>query len=225
MTPTRATPTYATPTRATPVAALLAALVLLLAAVLAGPASADLTVNGDAAAWREVTAAYQKLGALSGYRMKTAMPQGSMVVEVVPATGAMHSTMQMQNGGAEFIVVGGQSRMRTTASGSPSGWRCVNAPQIPRMSDPTAFQGTVDVARAPDAAIDGEPMHVYVYTVQGAGGGQMGGAAIKNTLYVGAANSLPRRVVLATPRGDQAIDYYDYGAAIQITLPPCASGS
>jgi hypothetical protein len=31
-------------------------------------------------------------------------------------------------------------------------------------------------------------------------------------------------VVLATPRGDQALDYYDYGASIQITLPPCAGG-
>jgi hypothetical protein len=97
---------------------------------------------------------------------------------------------------------------------------------MPRLSDPTAFQGTVDIARAPDAAIDGQPMRVYLYTMQGAAGGSMGGAAgVKTTLYVGSDNGLPRRVVLATARGDQALDYYDYGAAIQITLPPCAPGS
>jgi len=213
------------PFRATSATAILSALALCLVAGLAGPASAELTVKGDAAAWREVVAAYGKLNTLSGYRMKTTMPQGSMVMEVAPGSGAMHSTVQSPNGDAEFIVVGGQSRMRTTMQGAPPGWRCVNIPRMPRLGDPTAFQGTVDVARAPDAAIDGQPMHVYAYTMQGSGG-QMGGAGgIKATLYVGSDNGLPRRVVLATPRGDQALDYYDYGAAIQITLPPCAPGS
>lgn len=205
-------------------ATLLTAAVVSLAAAFAAPASADLTVKGDTAAWGEVVAAYHKLGALSAYRMKTAMAQGTMVVEVVPAASAMHSTMRTQSGDAEFIVVGGQSRVRTTMAGSPSGWRCENVPQMPRLSDPSAFQGTVDIARAPDAVVDGEPAHVYVYTLQGAGG-LMGGGGIKNTLYVAAGSGLPRRVVLGLPRGDQAIDYYDYGAAIQITLPPCAAGS
>jgi hypothetical protein len=214
------------PIRARPLAATLIAVALCLVTGLAGPASADLTVKGDAAAWREVVAAYGKLNGLAGYRMKTTMPQGSMVMEVAPGSGAMHSTMQSQNGDAEVIVVGGQSRMRTTMSGAPSGWRCVNLPQMPRLSDPTAFQGTVDIARAPDAAIDGQPMRVYLYTLQGAAGGPMGGAAgVKTTLYIGSDNGLPRRVVLAMPRGDQALDYYDYGAPIQITLPPCAPGS
>jgi hypothetical protein len=214
------------PIRATSISAILTALALCLVTGLAGPASADLTVKGDAAAWREVVAAYGKLTGLSGYRIRTAMAQGSMVVEVAPASGAMHSTMQTPNGDAEFVVVGGQSRMRMTMQGAPAGWRCVSVPQMPRLSDPTAFQGTVDIARAPDAAIDGQPMHVYVYTMQGAAGGPMAAAGdVKTTLYVGSDNGLPRRVVLATTRGDQALDYYDYGAAIQITLPPCAAGS
>ncbi len=210
------------PVRTAPIAALFTALVLCLAAAL--PASADLTVKGDAAAWREVVAAYQKLSALPGYRFRTTVPQGSMIVEVAPADKAMHSTMQSANGGAEFIVVGGQSRMRMTAAGAPPGWRCVNVPKMPNMSDPTAFQGTVDVARAPDAAIDGQPMHVYVYTIESSAGGPTAAAGpAKPTLYVGSDNGLPRRVVVATSRGDQALDYYDYGAAIQITLPPCSS--
>lgn len=212
-----------TPGRASSLTAFLTALTLCLVAGLARPASADLTVKGDASAWREVVAAYGKLNGLSGYRMRTTMPQGSMVVEAVPGNGAMHSTMQSPNGEMEIVVVGGQSRMRTTAQGAPAGWRCVNIPQMPRLSDPTAFQGTVDIARAPDAAIDGQPMRVYIYTMEGSAGGPMSGAgSFKTTLYVGSDNGLPRRVVLATPRGDQALDYYDYGASIQITLPPCA---
>lgn len=212
------------PVRTTPIAALFTALVLCV--VAAFPAAAELTVKGDAVAWREVVAAYQKLGALPGYRIRTTMPQGSMIVEVAPADKAMHSTVESSSGGAEFIIVGGQSRMRITASGAPAGWRCVNLPQMPNMSDPSAVQGAVDVARAPDAAIDGQPMHVYLYTIESSGGGPMAAAGpVKTTLYVGSDNGLPRRVVVATTRGDQALDYYDYGAAIQITLPPCAPGS
>lgn len=212
------------PVRTTPIPALFATLVLCL--VAAFPASAELTVKGDAAAWREVVAAYQKLSAMPGYRIRTTMPQGSMVVEVAPADKAMHSTVESASGGAEFIIVGGQSRMRITASGAPAGWRCVNVPQMPNLSDPSAFQGTVDVTRAPDAAIDGQPMHVYLYTIESSGAGPMAAAGpVKTTLYVGNSNGLPRRVVVATARGDQALDYYDYGAAIQITLPPCAPGS
>ncbi|HKX19871.1 MAG TPA: hypothetical protein VJT33_17855 [bacterium] len=212
------------PLRASPIAALFATLVLCLVTAL--PASADLTVKGDAAAWREVVAAYQKLSALPGYRMRTTMPQGSMVVEVAPAGKAMHSTVESSSGGAEFIIVGGQSRMRITAAGAPAGWRCMNVPRMPNVSDPTAIQGTVDVARAPDAAIDGQPMHVYLYTIESSAGGAMAAAGpVKTTLYVGSDNGLPRRVAVATTRGDQALDYYDYGAAIQITLPPCAPGS
>ena len=214
----------ALPVRTTPIAALFTTLVLCV--VAAFPAAAELTVKGDAAAWREVVAAYQKLGALPGYRIRTTMPQGSMIVEVAPADKAMHSTMESSSGGAEFIIVGGQSRMRVTASGAPAGWRCVNLPQMPNMSDPSAVQGAVDVARAPDAAIDGQPMHVYLYTIESSGGGSMAAAGpVKTTLYVGSGNGLPRRVVVATTRGDQSLDYYDYGAAIQITLPPCAPGS
>jgi hypothetical protein len=205
--------------------AALAALTLLIVDAFTVPASAELNVKGDTAAWREVIAAYGKLSALSGYRIKGAMAQGSMVVDVAPASKAMHSTIQSPNGGAEVIVVGAESRYRTTVQGAPTGWRCMSVPRTPRLDDPTAFQGTVDISRAPDAAIDGAPMHVYVYTMQGTPGTAMTAAdGVKTTLYVGSENGLPRRIVLTTPRGDQAIDYYDYGAAVQITLPPCSDG-
>lgn len=195
---------------------------LALAAGLAGPASADLTVRGDAAAWREVVAAYGKLNTLSGYRMKMAMPgAGTMVIEVTSGGTAMHSMMQGQGGEMETVRVGDQMRVRMNMPGAPPGWRCQGVPPMPRLSDPTVFQGTVDVARGPDAAIDGQPMHVYVYALQASAGGPPGG--VKTTLSVGAGNGLPRRAAVAMPGGDQAIEYYDYGAPIEITLPPCGS--
>src|SRR5215470_5611755 len=183
------------------------------AACLAGPASADVTVKGDQAAWREVTAAYAKLNALPGYRIKTEVPGGgTLVMEMVPANRGMHSVAHTPNGDLEMIALGDQTRLRGTAPGAPAGWQCTGVPSVPKF-DPTAIQGTVDVARAPDAAIDGRPMHVYVYTAQASGGGMGLSGEIKTTLYVGVENGLPRRAVVGASRGDQAIDFYDYGAA------------
>src|SRR5215470_4930328 len=117
------------------------------AACLAGPASADVTVKGDAAAWREVTAAYAKLNALPGYRIKTEVPGGgTLVVEIVPATRAMHSVAHTPSGDVEMIAVGDQTRFRGTMPGAPAGWQCAGVPSVPRLTDPTAIQGTVDVA-------------------------------------------------------------------------------
>lgn len=208
-------------------AALIAWLVLAGTAGPTPPASADVTVTGDTAAWQEVIAAYRKLNALPGYRMKTAMAGGqSMVIEVAQGGTAMHSTMQGSSGGMEMVKVGDQIRFRIDAAGAPGGWRCTGVPPVLRAGDPTAVQGTVDVARGPDASIDGQPMHVYVYTIHASAGGQSAApGGFKTTLYVGGDNGLPRRTVVATPRGDQALEYYDYGAPIQITLPPCGGAA
>ena len=40
----------------------------------------------------------------------------------------------------------------------------------------------------------------------------------KDSVYVGSQTGLPKRVT--SPDG--TIDYYDYGAHVAITLPPCA---
>lgn len=204
-------------------AALMAWLVLTAAAAPATPVSAEVTVKGDSAAWQEVIAAYRKLNALPGYRMKMAMAGGrAMVLEMAQGGNAMHLTTQGSGGGMEMIRVGDQVRFRMDAPGAPAGWRCQGMPPMPRAGDPTTVQGTVDVARGPDAAIDGQPMRVYLYTVDASVANAPAGAGtVKTTLYVSSENGLPRRVVLTTPRGDQALDYYDYGAPIAITLPPC----
>ena len=82
------------------------------------------------------------------------------------------------------------------------------------------MNGTVDVARGADTTIDGAPMHSYVYTMSGSGAGER--AAGKTTLYVNAKSGLPRRMLIGSPQGGQTFDYYDYGANIQIDVPPCS---
>jgi hypothetical protein len=212
------------PIRARPFAALITGFALALVTGLAGPASADLTVKGDQAAWREVMAAFGKLNALPGYRMKMAMPGGqTMIIDVAQAGNAMHSTMQGQGGGMEMIRVGDQARYRMSTPGAPAGWMCQGIPPMPRANDPAGLQGAVEVARGQDSAIDGQAMHVYIYTIQADAAGQSG--TVKATLYVGTGNGLPRRTVMTTQGADYPMDYYDYGAPIQITLPPCGGAS
>jgi hypothetical protein len=94
---------------------------LAIVAAAAG-ASAELTVKGDAAAWPEVTEAYAKLNALPGYRMKMITGAQTMIIEVAPAAGAMHMTMQGTGGGMETIMAGGQVRYRVNAQGAPAAW-------------------------------------------------------------------------------------------------------
>ena len=201
-----------------------AVIAVALLAGTAGAASADLTVKGDQAAWKDVTAALGKLNALPGYRMKMLMPGGqTMIVEITQGGNAMRSTVQGQGGGMEMIKVGDQSRYRITAPGAPAGWQCQGIPSIPRANDLTAVQGTVEIARGQDSAIDGEAMHVYLYTIDAATAGQSG--TVKTTLYVGTGNGLPRRIVMAAGGTEQTADYYDYGASITITLPPCSSAT
>jgi hypothetical protein len=200
------------PVRSTRVSAAITALAAVLLLV-GGTASADITVKGDQAAWQEVQAAYAKLKALPGYRMKADMPGGSMVVEVASGGTVMHVMMHSQGGSMESYTVNGQTRMKQDIPGAKPGWHCYGTGGPP---DPTKIQGTVEVARGQDAPIDGQPMRVYTYTFQ------MRGQASKQTLFVGAANGLPRRIVVATPRGDETMDYYDYGAPIQFNLPPCS---
>jgi len=206
--------------------------VLTVAAVLATllvstiGASAQLTVKGDQAAWAEIAAAYKKLYALSGFRMKLVAPEGqpSMVTEMVPPN-SFHTMMEMAAGSAsgsgsmEIISVGGQGRYRVNMPGAPAKWMCQGGPPVQAPSDPSAVQGTVEAARGPDTAIDGTPVHAYIYTSTISAQGQS--VVVKTTLYVGAQTGLPRRAINSVAGHESMIDYYDYGAKLDIALPPC----
>jgi hypothetical protein len=196
------------------------ALTALIGAILIGAAGAhaELTVKGDAAAWDEVAVAFKKLDALSAYRMKITSKAGTDVMEIV-SPNAFHSISQMGTTTNEVMNVNGQARSRITGlPGVPSGWQCFEVTP-PNFSDSLAgVQGTVDnVSREPDTTIEGTSVRTYMYLYTQPGQT----TAAKNTTYVGTENGLPRRTVIGADPPEMTIDYYDYGAKIEITLPPC----
>jgi len=189
---------------------------------------ADLKVTGDQVAWQELTAAFQKLAALSSYKMKieTVSPQGNgtMAWEVLPDRS--HATFLLDIGvGEEDITVAGQSRHRLTTSNVPGDWQC--GPGI-LPTDPAAvldfergFQGTVSVSRGPNTTIDNVPMRAYVTATTSADNS----VTADTTIYVAATTGLPRRAIsggsAAGQSGQATIDYYDFGVPVTISLPPC----
>lgn len=182
--------------------------------------------QGDPAAKAEIVAAFQRLNELPSYRMKgTNSRDGlSMVIEKVRPDKERY-TSQSPRGTFEIIAVGKLSASRLPAPGETAGWRC--APEGNSWPAVTAFNidkirkdlDTAQVVRKPDTVIDGTPVRAYAVE-QIVDGARSTGAG-----YIGAQNGLPRRLVDTHP-GDngpvtETIDFYDYGAKITITMPPC----
>lgn len=199
------------------------AAVAVLGILLATPAGvrAELTVKGDQAAWAEMTAAYKKLQGLSGYRMKLSTGQAGqeMVMEIVPPASS-RTTIPAAGGSMETVTVNGQTRFRMNIPGAPGTWQCQGAPPIQIPRDPTeGAQGTMEVSRGPDTAIEGTPVRTYVTHATFSAQGQ--NVTSKTTLYVATQTGLPRRAVTSAGGGESTVDFYDYGAKIEITLPLC----
>lgn len=200
------------------------ALIALIGSILIGAAGAqaELMVKGDAAAWEELNAAFKKLTALSGYRTKAIVtlyqPRSSdtVITEYVPPD-SFHLVRRADWGTSEVVSVNGQLRYRATYSGNT--WKCSPPPARPSPEASDAVQATVDVSREPDTTIEGTPVRTYVWSVSVSGTGPS--ESPKRTTYVGTDTGLPRRTVVVTATGEDVTDYYDYGAKIEITLPPC----
>ncbi len=183
---------------------------LAVVCLLAAPVLADVTVTGDRSAYDEVVGAFKKLFSLPGFRAKMTSPQAQGGVFEYAAPNSLH--FGVPGGPYEMIAVGGQVATRTNIPGQPSGWRCRTATggDRPRpLFDPSRATGTYHVSRGPDTVIDGTPVHTIFSAKDG---------GKKDSIYVGSQNGLPKRVT----SGDDTIDYYDYGAPVAITLPPCA---
>jgi hypothetical protein len=200
------------------------ALIALVGIVLIGApgAQAGLTIKGDTAAWEELNAAFKKLTTLSGYRTKNTLTMlqpkstDTVIAEYV-APDAFHVTSQATWGTSEIVSANGQIRSRDSYSGNT--WKCSMAPASPSAEAIDAVQATVDVSREPDTTIDGTPVRTYVWITTYSGPGPS--RPLKRTSYVGTETGLPRRTVVVTATGEGIMDYYDYGAKIEITLPPC----
>jgi hypothetical protein len=75
------------------------------------------------------------------------------------------------------------------------------------------------VARSQDLVIDGMPTHGYAFTRTGTSKGRT--VTVTYKLYVGVQTGLPRRLEVSGG-ARETFDFYDYGAKITITLPPCS---
>ncbi|HKV45214.1 MAG TPA: hypothetical protein VJT32_11165 [bacterium] len=182
-----------------------------LAALLAmAGATTAPAVQGDPAAQAEVLAAFRKLNALPGYRMKvTTADEMALQGEIVPPDRE-HWTGQGAQLSGEWVRVGTAVRTRFVIGGTPGGWQCnISAPSF--LAEVDKHKNDVTALRRPDAVIDGVPVRVYT---DGAG----------STLYIGTRTGLPRRLVSVNSQSGKGdtLDFFDYGAKLTITLPPCA---
>jgi hypothetical protein len=177
--------------------------------------------TGDPAAWAEVVAAFTKLSALPGYRVKVASPSEELTADrdVVPGK-ALHELIHDHQLTLETITVGGDSRHRLIVAGRAGAWRCDRKPHG-LEPDPTTMQDTVRAARGAEAVIDGARVHVVTYSWDVLVAGKY--VTRQTTVSVDPRTGLPRRSVSPLVRGEYILDYYDYGAKIKITLPICRS--
>lgn len=173
--------------------------------------SGAFAAGGDPAAKAEVIAAFKRLSTLPGYRIKFTGHDSTGVVEVAPPD-KMHSTGHMSGGTIESITVGKESRIRYEMPGLPAGWQCLASESRPIVlfDVDKMRKDMTEVVRKPDTVIDGTPVRAYVDPSNPG-----------DILYVGAKTGLPRRFVDADKESGGTGDFYDYGARITITLPPC----
>ena len=191
------------------------AIVLMLAAGVA----AQVTVKGDARAWQEVGAAFDKLAKLKTYRTKMTI-EGETVSMVTEYVNPDRSRTVMKTEGVtmETVKVGNEIRYRTTVPGAPATWQCSAPPQGTQTpTDPKNAKGEVTVSRLGDVTIEGTKTagYEYAWSVQG--------KMMKQRFYVAVGDGLPRRLVMLDAAGkpQTTFEYYDFNAPITIELAKC----
>lgn len=186
-----------------------AAMAAGIATVAIGPRA---LAAGDAAAKAEAIAAFQKLNSVPSYRIKWTSPEGTGVAEIVQPD-KRHFVGKSAQGSAEIFEIGTERSIHYDVPGAPSGWQCTKSREVSTYFDIARMRRdtTTDVIRKPDTVIDGTPVHVYADANTG------------DELYVSAPTGLPRRVRWdpGNPEKSVTADFYDYGAPITITPPPC----
>jgi hypothetical protein len=186
------------------------------AATVAGIATAAIgpraSAAGDPAAKADAIAAFQKLNFVPSYRIKWASAEGTGVAEIVQPD-KRHFVGKSARGSVEIFEIGTEHSIHYDFPGAPSGWRCTKSRKVSTYFDIDKMRTdtTTDVIRKPDTVIDGTPAHVFADANTG------------DELYVSAPTGLPRRVRWDPGHPEKSVtaDFYDYGAPITITPPPC----
>jgi hypothetical protein len=189
------------------------AVMMLVLGLLVSPGlSGGPTVKGDATAWKEILAAFNRMNAAKTFRMKGTIGVTAAVVEAV-MPNRYHTRMEWPEGKVfEAIRVGSEVRFRNDGQR----WTCAPALQLNLPNtDPSGLSATVVAAKGPVAMIDGVVTQSYTYTFADRG--------YTVHLYVTIAEGLPKRVETFESTGavDSTFDYYDYGAPVTIGLPTC----
>jgi len=195
-----------------------------LALVLAGTlvfatgalAAPKLVVKGDTKAWAEIVSAMTKLTKLKSYRTKgtVAMPTGSAVTMMdVVNPGSFYSKTTAGGNTTEVIRVGTAVRMRTGGGA----WICDTQQQDMPNMDPEKMWGELTAARGPAETIAGVQTQSYTYVWKN------DIMTVKARFFVATSDGLPRRGQVLDDDGKVVMttDYYDFNAAIKITLPSC----
>jgi hypothetical protein len=189
-----------------------------IAATFTATGIAATVVKGDAPAWDMVLGAFEKLHALSGYRMKvTGFQDMEMVGEY--AGSDFHWAIQGKQMTADIYHVGNRDLERVSGPQVPK-TQCRQMTEMRQpITEPRDIEGEITVTRKPDEVIDGKPMHVVAAEWSEHGTSQSG------SFYIAADTGLPRRFVGTVPSAkgpvQSTMDFYDYGAPITITLPKC----
>ncbi len=139
-------------------------------------------------------------------------------MEFVPPN-SMHMINQSPAGVSETISVGTAYRVRNGDKWAcpPEGAMGAGVVQPIWIWD---LQGEVAVTCGQDLVIDNMPTRGYAYTYSQQSSGLS--TIVNYKLYVGVQNGLPRRSVISQTGYTWTGDFYDYGAKITITLPPCS---
>ncbi len=199
------------------------AMALTFVLFLVTAAGAQVTVKGDAAAWREVMAAYENLGKLKSFRMKmtpVGQTEGAFVIEKVNPDRSRMLIQSQQGVGIESIAVGNEVRSRVnTGTNQATAWQCGPAPvQAGSEPNPLKAKGEVTISRLPDATIEGTRTRGYRSTMT------TDGKPNHSRIFVLVDRGLPRRTEVLDDAGskmEMTIDYYDFNAPITIDLPKC----
>jgi len=190
------------------------AVVLSLAATVA----AQVTVKGDARAWQEVGAAYDRLAKLRTYRVKMKVEGQAMTMVIEFANPDRTRTlMQAEGFTMETVTVGSQIQYRMVPAGAPAPWQCAAPPRMTQTPDDArSARGEVTISRLGEVTIEGVKTQGYDYSWTSQG------QTVRQRLYV-AGDGMPKRLVVLDSAGkvQLTMDYYDFNAPITIEFTKC----
>jgi hypothetical protein len=181
---------------------------IVITAVGAAGMGPQALAAGDPAAKAEAIAAFERLNAVPSYRIRWTSSDGTGIAEIVQPD-KRHFAGKSDKGSVEIIEVGVHRGIRYDVPGAPTGWQCSTGRGVSTYFDIDKMRRdtTTQAVRRPDTVIDGTPVHGFADANTG------------DELYVGIQNGLPRRVI--DKQKNVTADFYDFGAPIAITPPPC----